>query len=107
MKKKFKYIGHKYVGESAAKITEARIIVNPNDIVEIDTDKCRIKNITTGAVGRQRNPDMIKGNEEIGTQSMIERWGISNHWEELEETKKEENTKRKPGRPPAKENKED
>jgi hypothetical protein len=113
LKTQFKYIGYKYVGDSKAKIGEAKIIVNPDDIVEIDTDKCEIKNITTGAVGRQRHPDMIRGNKELGTQSLVDRWKVSNHWEEITETEavvqeeksKETEEKRGPGRPQGSTNK--
>jgi hypothetical protein len=115
LKTQFKYVGYKYVGDSKAKIGEAKIIVNPDDIVEIDTDKCEIKNITTGSVGRQRHPDMIRGNKELGTQSLIDRWKLSSHWEEVTETEaveavvqeepESEAPKRGPGRPSGSTNK--
>ncbi len=44
MKKQFKYVGDRYVGATAIKDGTLKMVVNPGDIIEIDTDKCIVKN---------------------------------------------------------------
>jgi hypothetical protein len=106
LKTRFKFVGDKYIGDSTAKDGTLKLIVNPGDIVEIDTEECTIKNITTGAVGRQRNQDMIRGNKELGISSLIERLNVGLHYEEIEaEETEEEPLKKAPRRPSGSTNK--
>ncbi len=102
MRTQFKYVGDKHIGDTAVKDATLRLIVNPGDIVEVDTNKCIVKNITTGIEGRLRNKDMIQGNPDKGVQPLIERLTASQHYEKIKEE-----AKKGPGRPPANTNKED
>ena len=85
VKKQYKYVGDKYVGATPIKDGTLKMIVNPGDIIEVDTTKCTIKNITTGIEGKQRNKDMIQGNEKLGVQPLLERLDTGLHYEAIEE----------------------
>lgn len=112
VKKQFKYVGDKHIGDTVIKDGLLKLKVKPGDIIEVDTDKCLITNVTNGTEGRQRNKDMIQGNKENGIEPIIDRLNKTLHYEEVEEKAEEKPPEEKPkipkhrgpGRPPGSSN---